>query len=152
MSCLDDLDIVARAVRDEWEEAGETIEVSIKTAEKDRSSSQNRLAFAWYKHLAAEMQDGTPEDKRAYCKLCIGVPIRREKEEFRVVYDEHIRPLSYEAKIACMKSPIDFPVTRDMTIKEMTTYLNNIDQHFAEQGVILPRPDDLYYAAMGIKR
>lgn len=151
MDSLDALDVILLRCRALFEANG-TQEVIVQDFENSRSSAQNRLAFLWYKHIAAEMQDGTAEDKRAFCKLCIGVPIRREDDEFRAVYDEHIRPLSYEAKIACMSSPIDFPVTRDMSVKQMTQYLNNVDAEFAKQGIILPRPEDLYFSALGIKR
>lgn len=151
MDSLDSIDVILLRARSIWEANGNQ-EIIIQDIEKSRSAQQNRLAFSWYKHIAAEMQDGTAEDKRAYCKLCHGVPIRRENEEFRSVYDAHIKPLSYEAKIACMKSPIDFPVTRDMSVKDMTSYLQSIEMEFAGQGIILPRPDDIYYSAMGIKR
>ena len=126
-------------------------EVVIKDRDDDRSSQQNRLAFLWYKHIAGDKGDMTVEDVRAYCKLVIGIPIRRENEEFRLVYDEHIRPLSYESKIACMIAPIDFPTTRDMGVKEMSRYLSEMEKHFAEQAIILPRPGDLYFSSMGVK-
>lgn len=127
-------------------------EVIIRDLEHNRSTAQNRLSFFWYKHIAVEFGDRTAEDVRAYCKLHIGVPIRREDEVFREVYDRVIRPLSYEEKLELMRPPIDFPVTRDMSTKAMTRYLGDMEQHFAEQGIVLPRPDDLYRYAMGGRR
>lgn len=113
-----------------------------------RSVMQNKLAFRWYKYLSETMQDGTPEDKRAFCKLHCAVPIRREDEAFRDVYDRVVRPLPYEAKLEIMVGAIDFPVTRDFSIKEFARYLEAIEITFAEQGIVLPKPEDLYYDAL----
>jgi hypothetical protein len=117
-----------------------------------RSLQQNKLAFRWYKHLSKVRADETPEYYRAVCKLEIGVPIRRENEKFREVYDRVIRPLTYQQKIECMAEPIDFPITRDMLVKEFHRYLEEMERKWSERGTVLPRPDDLYYEAMGIKR
>jgi len=57
-------------------------------------------------------------------------------------YDAIIKPLSYEQKIAIMSEPLDMPVTRIMTTKQKTAYLDEIFRHFSEQGVILTIPDD----------
>jgi len=127
-------------------------EVIIKDLDHSRSNLQNRLAFHWYKYAAVDMGDEIAEDKRAYCKLHFGVPIRREDEAFREVYDRVIRPLTYEQKLEIMVGAIDFPVTRDMKVKEMSRYLEAMEVHYAGIGVILPKPEDLYYGAMGIKR
>lgn len=106
----------------------------------DRSTEQNRLAFKWYGEIAAEFGDRLPHDVRAYCKLHHGVPIRREDDEFREVYDRVIRPLPYEAKLALMVEPIDFPITRDMSVKEMTRYLDAImrDPEFSHVRLTVP--------------
>jgi len=145
------LDIVVNRCRSLFEAHGPQ-EVIIQNYEQNRRVAQNRLAFFWYKFLAMEMGDESPKAKRAYCKLCIGVPIMREDDEFRDVYDRVIRPLTYEQKLECMVEPIDFPITRNMTLKQMTRYLNDMEMHFAGKGVILPKSDDLYYQAMGIKK
>ena len=151
LDSLDSLDIILARCRALFQSNG-IQEVTIQDFENSRSVQQNRLAFLWYKHIASEIGDGTPEDKRAFCKAFVGVPIRCEKDEFREVYDRVIRPLSYEQKIEIMKKPIDFPITRDMGVKEMARYLDGIDKLFAEQGIILPQPDDLYFIALGVKR
>jgi hypothetical protein len=104
----------------------------------DRSAEQNALAFRWYGEIANELGDRLPHEVRAYCKLHHGVPIRREDEDFREVYDRIVRPLPYEAKLALMVEPIDFPISRDMTVKQMTRYLDAIQAEFAHVRLTMP--------------
>lgn len=112
-------------------------------AGKARSKQQNRLAWRWFTDIAAQTDEG-PEYWRGYCKLHFGVPIRRrESEAFRQAYDTDIRPLPYEFKIKLMMEPHSYPVTSDFKVKDMTEYLNEIQRHFAAQGIILTDPDSL---------
>jgi hypothetical protein len=111
---------------------------------KHRSTAQNRLQHLWMAEIAQQKGDMTPAEVRAYCKLTIGVPLlRAENEAFRAKYDEVVKPLSYQQKIAIMGEPLDMPVTRLMTTKQQTQYLDAIAKHFGEQGIILTMPEDL---------
>lgn len=111
---------------------------------KDRTIEQNRLQRLWLNEAAEQLADETAEEKRAYCKLHFGVPIlRAESEEFCAAYDRHIRPLSYETKLAFMSVPLDWPVTRLMTTKQTHDYLEQMRAHFEWQGVRLSIPDEL---------
>jgi hypothetical protein len=146
-----DLDVVSKVVMTLFTMNGEQ-DVTICDHENSRTLAQNKLSFKWYSRIAEEFRDRTVDEVRAECKLTLGVPIRREDEKFRIVYDEHVRPLPYETKIAYMVEPIDFPITRDMGVKTMSRYLESVEKTYAMQGIILPRPEDMYYLAMGIKR
>lgn len=108
---------------------------------KDRTLQQNRLQRKWL--LEAEAQgDQTAEEYRGYCKLHFGVPIlRNENEEFRIAYDRVIRPLDYELKLLAMMVPLDFPVTRLMTTKQNTKYLDTVYKHFTSLGMRLTEPE-----------
>lgn len=109
-----------------------------------RSVKQNRLQMLWLNEIAQQKEDMSVEEVRAYCKLTIGVPIlRSENETFREKYDAVVKPLSYERKIALMMEPLDFPVTRLMSTKQATAYLDGIHRHFSEQGIVLTDPGDL---------
>lgn len=119
------------------------ITVSISTGGK-RTFRQNRLNRLWVQEIAEQRGDTTPEEVRGYCKLTIGVPIlRAENEDFRQRYDEVVRPLPYETKLKLMMEPLDFPVTRLMTTKQQTAYLDGVHRHFSEEGIILTDPGDL---------
>ncbi|MDE2021307.1 MAG: hypothetical protein KGJ13_13310 [Patescibacteria group bacterium] len=109
---------------------------------KLRSYEQNRLQRLWV--LEAEAQgDQTAEEYRGYCKLHFGVPIlRSENDKFREAYDKHIRHLDYKTKLAMMMVPLDFPVTRLMTTKQKTRYLDVVYQHFTGLGMRLTEPSN----------
>lgn len=110
---------------------------------KHRSTAQNRLQHMWMKEISEQKGDITPEEARAYCKLTIGIPILRQNEAFRLRYDEILKPLSYEHKMAIMSEPINLPVTSLMSTKQLSEYLEGIIRHFGEQGIVLTMPDDM---------
>ncbi len=110
-----------------------------------RSSAQNRLAQRWFTDIALQLGDQTHEDIRAECKLTIGVPIlRSENEAFRQSYDRTMKHLSYEAKLAAVKA-FDLPVTRLMTSKQMTAFMDEMQRKWAAQGVQLTDPEAMKY-------
>ncbi|WP_420961125.1 hypothetical protein [Brucella sp. IR073] len=112
------------------------------TKGKHRTTDQNRLQRLWVKEIAEQRCEPT-EDVRAYCKLHIGIPIlRNENEGFRAEYDAVIRPLPYETKLRMMKVPLDWAVTRLMTTKQLTAYLDEVHRTFSEQGIVLTNPED----------
>ena len=114
----------------------------------NRSIQQNRTAFLWYKEIAEQLGDRTTEEVRGWCKLHLGIAIRKaEDEAFAAKYDAIVRPLPYEHKMALMMEPFDFPVTRGMKTKGMSAYLDAIAKWAAENGVRLTDPEALSYAA-----
>lgn len=120
--------------------------VSVETGRK-RSVEQNKLQRLWMREISEQLGE-SPEYWRGYCKLTIGIPIlRSENEEFRQRYDVVLRPLPYQQKLAIMTEPLDLPVTRLMTTKQKTDYLDQMFRHFSEQGVALTLPDSLARAA-----
>ena len=113
------------------------------TPGKHRTYQQNRLQRKWMTEISEQLPDFTAEEWRGYCKLHIGVPILREENEaFREKYDRIIRPLSYEDKLEAMQEPLDVPITRIMTSKQKTTYLDAIFRRFSERGVVLTIPPE----------
>ena len=113
-----------------------------------RTLKQNKLQRLWVGEIADQLGDQTPEYIRGYCKLAIGVPIlRAENESCRERYDAIVKPLPYEQKIALMMEPLDFPVTRLMTTKQHTAYLDGVHRHFSERGIMLTDPGDLLKTA-----
>jgi hypothetical protein len=109
-----------------------------------RSVQQNKLQRLWLNEIAEQLGDQSAEEVRGYCKLTIGVPIlRAENDAFRERYDAIVRPLPYEQKLALMMEPLDFPITRLMTTKQATAYLDGVHRHFSEKGIVLTDPGDL---------
>ena len=117
------------------------------SAGEPRTTAQNRLQRQWCKDVAEQLADRSAEDVRAYSKLHFGVPIlRADSEEYAVAYDRLIRPLPYETKLAYMSVPFDFAVTRAMTTKQLTRYLDAMHGHWTAQGVQLTDPGAMQYA------
>jgi hypothetical protein len=115
---------------------------------RHRSVEQNKLQRLWCNEVSDQLGDHTPEEVRAITKLEVGVPIlRAEDEEFRAAYDENVKGLDYEVKIACMKEPIDFPVTRRMTVAQKKRFLDEMHRYWSEKGVQLTDPDPMRKAA-----
>jgi hypothetical protein len=114
--------------------------VTIKAGEPKRSEKQNRLMHQWFKD-AQEQGDKFAEEYRAECKLEIGVPIlRAENDDFCMQYDELIKHLPYEDKIALMLPPIELPVTSLMNVKQKTAFLDQVSHRFSERGMQLTDP------------
>lgn len=110
-----------------------------------RSIKQNRLQRLWMNEIAEQLPGSfeSPEHVRGHCKLHHGVPILREADDtFREKYDEHLRPMPYETKLACMMVPIDWPVTSRMNVKQLSAYLDAVHRDFSQQGVVLTIPED----------
>jgi hypothetical protein len=122
--------------------AKEKYPFTVKITEgRQRSNEQNKLQRMWLNEAANQLAEYTAEEYRAFCKLHFGVPIMRAaSEEFMEKYDRLIRPLPYEVKLEYMAVPLDFPVTRAMTVKQKREYLDKMYQHFHEQGVQLTEP------------
>lgn len=113
---------------------------------KHRTNPQNRLQRQWMVEIAAQLGDRTPEEVRGECKLTFGVPIlRAENDAFRAEYDKVIKPLPYEFKLKLMMEPFDFGVTRIMTTRQKTAYLDAVHQHYSEMGLVLTNPEDLKF-------
>lgn len=116
---------------------------STLTDGKHRTTDQNKLQRLWVNEIAAQVGDQSPEEIRGYCKLHMGVPIlRNENDAFRREYDLVVRPLPYAVKLKLMMVPFDFGVTRIMTTKQKTLYLDHVHRHFSEKGIVLTNPAD----------
>lgn len=110
-------------------------------AGKHRTDQQNHTQRLWLNEAAEQLGDRTPEELRGMCKLQFGVPIlRAENTRFAEVYDRLIKPLPYETKLAYMMEPLDFPVTRLMSTSQKAKYLDAMQKHFLEQGIVLTEP------------
>lgn len=99
-----------------------------------RSLEQNALSHVWYREIADQRGDVTPDEVRAECKLVFGVPILREENpKFREVYDKHLRPRSYEEKCDFIRIT-ELPITRLMTMRQLSRYLDAVSQYAAKMG------------------
>ena len=116
---------------------------------KKRSLEQNKLQRQWMNEAAEQLGEYNAEGYRAFCKLHFGVPILRgENPEFCAAYDKYIKPLPYEHKLAMMREPLDFPVSRLMTTGQAKRYLDDVFHHLRDEcGAKLTEPDEHEEAA-----
>ncbi len=116
-----------------------TVSVS---AGANRTNYQNRLQRKWCAEVAEQLADRTAEEVRGDAKLRFGVPIlRAEHADFAEKYDRLIKPRPYAEKLELMMEPIDFPVTRLMTTRQLTAFLDAFAAHYSAQGVHLTTPE-----------
>ena len=116
--------------------------VTIKKG-KDRTLEQNKLQRLWLNEASEQLGEYTAEAYRGFYKLTIGVPILiEENEDFAEKYDKIIKPLSYEQKIQCMMEPLDLPITRIMTTKQKSQYLDRMYEDLTSRGVNLTQPKE----------
>jgi hypothetical protein len=113
------------------------------TAGEDRTGQQNALAFRWFAEAAEQLGDRTASDVRAHCKLDHGVSmLHAENPAFREQWDRLIRDrFTYEEKLALMLPPHDYPVSRIMTVKQMSRWMDAIHAEYAGMGVRLTEPE-----------
>lgn len=121
------------------------VTVALTTGEPTRRDRQNRLAQRWFSDIARQRNDLTHEDARAMCKLHFGVPIlRAENEAFCASYDRVFKHLPYEQKLQAIRD-MDLPVTRLMTVKQMTAFMDAMQAYWLPKGVRLTDPEALKY-------
>lgn len=110
-----------------------------------RRSRQNRLAHVWFSDISRQLGDQTPEEVRAFCKMTLGVPVlRAENEAFRLSYDNAVKALPYQVKLEAIQH-LDIPVTRMMTLKQMTAFMTEMNVYWSGRGLRLTDPEALKY-------
>jgi len=110
-----------------------------------RSSAQNALSHRWYADIARQLGDMTAEEARAECKLRFGVPILlAENEAFADSWQRVMGVLRYAERLAAVQA-FDLPVTRLMTVPQMTAYMDTVQREYSAQGVRLTDPEALKY-------
>lgn len=115
------------------------------TKGKKRTNPQNALAHRWYKEISDQRGDTDPEEVKAECKLRFGVPIlRRENDAWCAEYDDLLKPLDYATKLRLVQF-VDLPVTRHMTTKQQTEFMETIAREYRGMGFRLTDPEALKY-------
>ena len=110
-----------------------------------RADAQNRLAQRWFTDVARQLGDVTHNDVRADCKVSFGVPILcAENDAFRAGWAATFGPLGYEGARKAVKA-LDVPVTRLMTVAQMTAFMTAVQDHWRGMGLYLTDPEALKY-------
>lgn len=127
-----------QVIRNLVPDAKEPLQLRIEKAKSKRSLDQNAISHSWYEQIAYELKEDDALGWKCHCKLHFGVPIlRAEDAEFREVYDNAIKPMTYERKLIAMKY---WPVTSIMSKNQLSRYLETMQSEFASRGVRLEFP------------
>lgn len=103
------------------------------SAEK-RSLTSNNLSHLWYGKIGEFMGANTMY-ARCYCKLMFGVAMARENPGTNMFFEQiGFDDWDYEKQLGSMKH---IEVTRKFDAAQMKKYLADIQQHFAEEGLVL---------------
>lgn len=121
--------------------------VKFYRCDKDRTSKQNALSHILYDFVSMAKKEDTTLGVKSYCKYYFGVPILIHDDPEMMGYFELVfTHLSIEDRIKAIKH---IPVTSLMGVKLFARYLDNVYKHYEQDhGLILPRPDDLYFDAL----
>lgn len=117
------------------------VEIVIQKHEPRRSLDQNALQWKWCQE-ASQQGDQTADEYQAWCKLHIGMVILcRDSKKYADACRQVLGDLTYEQKLALMRHPFDWPVTRAMNKKQKAEYLDRVWQHFTGLGMRLTDPN-----------
>ena len=106
---------------------------------KHRTPPQNRLQHKWYQEAAEQLGEYDAGEYKNRCKLRFGVPILRATcDKFADMWEKSVEHLPHETKVEMMEF---ISVTRLMTTKEKTQYLDAVQKFLLERGADLTRPD-----------
>ena len=104
--------------------------IEIRDDKDSRSVKQNRLYWEWISVIGGEL--GYTKD-----------------ETHAILRDKFLGYTETTTKLSVIK---ELRSTTKLKVGEFKDYLEQIDIFVSEYGIMLPRPEDLYYESMGIKR
>jgi len=123
--------------------ASKEYQVSITVFDNSLGARMTALANIWYSTINSEM--GEIDFAKAYSKYWFGLKIRcREDKDLREIVRRMLPTNDDEKNIAIIRAYDDwFPVLSKMTVDEKSEYLNVMQVHFAERGIILTSPNEV---------
>lgn len=117
--------------------------ITVQVMKDDRTLAQNAMFYGLYRDWARLKGDETIDEIKNFCKLHYGIPILRGSDpKFCERYDEKVKPLPYEAKLAMMDF---FDVTSLFNVEHGSEYITAILGGAARQGIFIPPPDYIDY-------
>ena len=138
-------------------ESGKSYAVEIKLHDNSLRARQRALANIWYKQSDEHFGEVAGYTE-AYCKYRWGlVMLSQDDPDQIMMIGRMLEGHSFEDKVEIIRTmSVWFPVMRakgGLDAEGQALYLKSIQQHYAENGLILssPREDDLMALARGCK-
>jgi len=139
-------------------DSGKKHEVIIRESSGNRSLAQNALYWKWM-GIAGQDMGWEPDELHDEMRVLFLSKIFEENPERHPALIETLGNLRIVARsdralgVTLHRQYILGAVsTTDASVKEFTAYLNRIDKHCAENGIVLPLPADIGLDEMAWKR
>ena len=121
--------------------APENARVTITDAKEVRTKAQNRLVHRWFEDVARALVGQTKAEIKTECNLTYGKPIlQRDDPEWDDAFGYVFDNLNYQAKLKAIRV-LDLPFTRRMNVKQLSEYMDQMRQDYAEVGIYLTDPE-----------
>lgn len=130
-------------------------EIVIQEKKKDRSASQFGLYWIWMSQISSYTGETKDEVHRRMKRTHL-IPIYMEDsnsgmtETVMAVRAIHAKGMKGHAKVLTEKI-IDLVSTNDASVKQFTSYLEEIEKECIGHGINLSHPEDIWHEAMGKK-
>lgn len=107
-----------------------------------RTLSQNAMFHGLYRQVAKQKGDESPDEIESYCRYHFGLSILcAEDPAYADLLKSSIRPdLDYEMRL---KITDRLEVTRGMSTKQGSEYIDRIIRHYSQQGLCLTHPSEV---------
>lgn len=106
-----------------------------------RSLNQNALLHKWYGQIAEQLGDISAMAIKGQCHVAYGVPIRSRDPVWRRIWESLFAKLTYQQQCFLFERGV-LAMTREMTVKELTEYMDAMAREYRAQGVVLTEPTD----------
>lgn len=106
-----------------------------------RTLSQNALLHMWFGEIAKWHGDRTLYDVKGQCHHRWALDVRLQDEKFAWIWERTGAGLSYEKQCSLLAAEV-LSVSSGMTTKELSEYMNEIEQHYRPLGVPLTIPEE----------
>lgn len=109
--------------------------------DKKRTDAMNRTIHKWFGEICKQQGDNSMADVKADCNLTYGVPIkRRDDPEWAAAFGYIFDALNKPSKVKALRV-LDVPVTRDMKVKQLKEYMDQMSRDYREAGFFLTDPE-----------
>lgn len=124
------------------------LKLSVAGETEARKLSQNRLYYKWLCEISNQSGNGVAYE-RGFYKWEIGCMILARDDAWfgENIYEKLKESYSYEQAIDVMSKSV-IQVSSLMSVKQMSEYLNLINESCIERGINVTTTDDMYFEAV----
>lgn len=118
--------------------------IEAKLIEGRRSDAQNRIYWLWLTEIGKASGHGKDELHEIVKRHYVMPVLVRDDEEYADILGK-VQGLGKQAEETFIRR---FISTTDLSVRQFTEVLNDIERDAAQRGIHLTHPDDLYWSAL----